>query len=784
MSVVHARAMAHRRRPTRPTVASSRYDGWARLRGSTTIRRRRLEHLLDQAAQHPVTAVWALAGAGKTTLVAEWLRRTTTPTAWITVEPEHGLTPAAVATALRRAGVATSGTSVEEVTHAVRVHPTPVRLVLDDLHHLRDSALVGVLVSTARSGPLRLTLCGRTLPALGFGRMRLNQEVYELGPTELAFTVDEAARLLDAQRLPLAPDALADLVERTEGWAAGLLLAAHALQDARIGSMADFDGDLPEVVDYVRDEVLGTLPTTTYELLVRTSIDGDVCADLAETLTGRGDAARILDEVSRDHLMVETGNSEGHWYRLPRLVRQALLHQARIELGSNLPTLHLRAAEWWNGRGKPIDAIRHSIAASAWRRAARLVVTVAAPEIAGPRRATLRALLNQLPSTSDTTESAAALALARADSHDLAAADRFRAVAQAHLHTLAPARRAAVAATVQLAAAMTARARGDHDAVWGHSQALLAAATSATDPPAVEGIRVVAAVHAGVAALWRADFVAAERHLALGLDGARAAGLDLAQADAQAHRALLLALQGRLTEAAELAHAQLAAARLATAIAAWERADSRATLAHLDAAQLVCDRAPDPAIELAVLVVRARVLQVDGEVTAARDQLSRAARAADELPGPLPLLAEAWLVEAVAADKLGLPGAVGIALRQALDVAAPEHLARPFHNGSSLAAALLWRHRDLLRAHAPFATTLPKDPQETAEPLPIESMTARESVVLRYLPTLLTAREIAAELFVSPNTVKTQLKSIYRKLAVPNRRAAVDRARRLGLLSS
>jgi len=142
---------------------------------------------------------------------------------------------------------------------------------------------------------------------------------------------------------------------------------------------------------------------------------------------------------------------------------------------------------------------------------------------------------------------------------------------------------------------------------------------------------------------------------------------------------------------------------------------------------------------------------------------------------------EVWLVDALAADRLGRPGAVSIALGEALAAAVPVDLVEPFVTANGEVAALLARHRDLLAGHPRFAARVGAAPAAPAGAV-VDPITEREGVVLRYLPTLLTMNEIAAELCVSPNTVKSHLRSVYRKLGVGTRRDAVHRARTLGLL--
>lgn len=142
---------------------------------------------------------------------------------------------------------------------------------------------------------------------------------------------------------------------------------------------------------------------------------------------------------------------------------------------------------------------------------------------------------------------------------------------------------------------------------------------------------------------------------------------------------------------------------------------------------------------------------------------------------------EVWLVDALAAERLDRPGAVSIALGEALAAAVPVDLVEPFVTANGEVAALLARHRDLLAGHPRFAARVGAAPAAPAGAV-VEPITEREGVVLRYLPTLLTMNEIAAELCVSPNTVKSHLRSVYRKLGVGTRRDAVHRARALGVL--
>ncbi len=232
--------------------------------------------------------------------------------------------------------------------------------------------------------------------------------------------------------------------------------------------------------------------------------------------------------------------------------------------------------------------------------------------------------------------------------------------------------------------------------------------------------------------------------------------------------------------------------RLVAGWAAVARAGTRLAQGQPAAAlalvtSLLRRRGPLDAVSGQARVAAAQARLALGEPAAARSLLSPV-HPAPELVGPAVTVA-GWLVEALAADRLGAIGTVRVALTAALRAAAPHRLRGPFLAGHGATVTgpdlgrLLLRHAELDAVDPDFLASLPIDPAPTDPPgALIEPVTEREGMVLRYLPSLLTVSDIAAELGVSPNTVKTQLKSLYRKLSVTNRRGAVHRARHLGLL--
>ena len=193
--------------------------------------------------------------------------------------------------------------------------------------------------------------------------------------TDLAFTLEEATALLEGLGLELRPDLVARLLERTEGWAAGLRLAGLSLRgeadpDAFV---AEFAGDDRAIADYLTGEVLAGQPATMRELLLRTSIAGRVCGDLADALTGGDDGALALEQLERTGAFLVPLDRHRTWFRYHGLFAELLRARLRLERPGLEPELHARAAEWLAGAGFGREALPHALAAGGVRSAAALV---------------------------------------------------------------------------------------------------------------------------------------------------------------------------------------------------------------------------------------------------------------------------------------------------------------------------------------------------------------------------------------------------------------------------
>ncbi|MEU4773920.1 LuxR C-terminal-related transcriptional regulator [Micromonospora sp. NPDC023644] len=267
---------------------------------------------------------------------------------------------------------------LEVLAAALAARERPVLLVLDDLHRITDpEALTGLefLLRHAEQR-LRLVVGARAGMPLAVHRLRLAGELTEVGPDELAFSGDEVADLLTAHGVALPAAGVRRLRERTGGWPAALRFAALALrgQPDPARWAEQFGGDQPDVAGYLREEVLAGLDPDARDVLRRSAVADAVCAGLADALTGRTDAEQALAALAGDGGLLRRDDSRPPWYRCPPLLAD-LLH---AELGrlpaDELRDLHLRAAGWYAGNGRPAEGLRHALAGGDHDRATALFV--------------------------------------------------------------------------------------------------------------------------------------------------------------------------------------------------------------------------------------------------------------------------------------------------------------------------------------------------------------------------------------------------------------------------
>lgn len=843
-----------------------------------TLDRSRLLARLDRGVARQVTVVTGPAGAGKSVLLATWAA-TRRPAAWVTLDEADrspGCLWAHLLAALRRVtgradlrlgpGDPGDAASVNAVASRLGDLPAPVVLVLDNADRLGAGPAADSLAALLGHGvpTLRVVLGSRGRPPVPLERLRLAGECLVVGAEDLAFTPAEAAELWTAYGLTADAGDLAALVERSEGLAAAVRLAAvHSAERS----------DRPEeeaLGEFFHTEVLAREAPDVRQFLLRTGVLDDPPTDLARELTGRPDTDRLVERLRRDSDVLRPVAGDPTRLRYRRPFREFLRRHAAVVLADELPDVHRRAARWYEHRGEALPAMRHATAAGDWSYAAALTVRMGAALILGPGRAVVQALQDRLPPdlAHRDPEVAATLALGRAEDGDANAANGYATLIGRHLPRLSPDREAPLRAVLDLDALMLARYRQDGAAVTAAAAALTGLLDGLTPHavPADPQLRAIVRESVGSALLWDGALDAAVPHLDEALAAADRHGLDLVAADALGGLALVAAVQGRLRRAADLArqawvrldrdgwaHSHHATTTgLAQAVVAWltgrvaearHRLEAAATwppagriaAATLEAAAALSEedtigarRALDrayrvqqdvPAPPLAhdlLAVVAAEVHLAEGHPTKALAAVADLTPAGDSVTGCLAgvvtarshLAADAparavsvaqevrrrsaagtwartaaWVTEALAAERLGHRGTVAVAVGEAVSEAAAEDLVEPFRAGGPAVAPLLLRQPELRDAHPAFVARLvPASGARRGVRTLLQAMTDRENAVLRFLPSLLTTDDIASELSVSPNTVKTHLRGIYRKLAVNTRRDAVARARELGLL--
>jgi LuxR family maltose regulon positive regulatory protein len=359
------------------------------------VPRPRLVGRLTQGLEGELTLVCAPAGFGKTALLADWTRRSGRAVAWLSLDagdndPARFWRHAAAALGGVRDGVDAQlapllrppPRSFESVVTALvnelAAVPGELVLVLDDYHLIESEAVHESLAFLLEHLPagLRLVVASRADPPLPLGRLRARGQLVELRAAELRFTSGEAAALLrEAVGPDLPEDAVAALTARTEGWAAGLQLAALSLRGRSdpAGFVAAFSGSHRYVLDYLAEEVLERQPEQLRGFLLETSVLDRLCGALCDAVTGRADGQRLLETIERANLFLIPLDEVRGWYRYHQLFADLLRVRLGQERPERLPVLHRAAAGWCEERGLVDDAIRHALAAGDATWAARLV---------------------------------------------------------------------------------------------------------------------------------------------------------------------------------------------------------------------------------------------------------------------------------------------------------------------------------------------------------------------------------------------------------------------------
>ena len=720
-----------------------------------TVRRPSLLERLARDNSRPIVSVVAPAGYGKTTLLAQWAKCNGQAFAWVSVDeadndPKVLLTYVAQALdsieplgervfdALASAASSVPGSVVPRLASAFAAMISPVVLVLDDVHLLRNSecrAALSVLADHVPAGS-RLALAGRDEPPLRVARLRAEGKILEIGPGDLSLTRSEAAALLRAAEVVLGDEDVAQLHQRTEGWAAGLYLAALAIREGgSLGSaVASFGGGDRLVSEYVESEFLDRIPQRQREFLTRTAALERMSGPLCEAVLERSGSAAVLADLAQSNLLLVPLDRRGEWYRYHHLFRDMLLAELERLNHDLIPVLRRRAAGWFLRNGQPEEALEYFIAAGDVDEAACLVERLYLATDRQGRLTTLRRWFRWLEELGGIEERPMLTVQAEA----------------LHVMTGRPAEAERWADVVdRWQYGDTARAGDPPAEAWA---AVLRACMCRRGveqmfADAEEGIRRLAAENIVIPAATLMQGIA--RVLCGDLDGGDAFFEDAAGAGEEvgAHEILAITLCER--------------SLVAMARGDWSRAESFADQAHT----VLCRAGiEDSYATPLVCAAQARVALHRGDSPAARHELVRAQRMRSVLTYSLPHLAVQARIELAR---------VHLALA---DLAGARTLMREINE--------ILRRRPRLGTLAGEAAALRG--QLAKERGPVLSgalaLTAAELRLLPMLSTHMQLHEIAAQIYLSPHTVRTQGKSIYRKLGVSGRSEAVARARELGLL--
>jgi LuxR family transcriptional regulator, maltose regulon positive regulatory protein len=856
-----------------------------------------------------VVQISAPAGSGKTVLMRSWIGEADLArrAAWVPVDgverdPRRfwisvadALRGTAAGSALVRPLTAAPGLDGWSVVERLLKDLAPLEdrlwLVIDDAHLLGSGGVLPQLELLVLRAPpeLRFVLAARHDVRLGLYRLRLEGELTEIRAADLRFSLAEARALFGAAGVELPEEALARLHGRTEGWAAGLRLAALSLAEHPDPERfaAEFSGTDRTVAEFLLAEVLDRQSEEVRRLLLRTSVLERVSGPLADVLTGSSGGERILQDLEQAGAFVVSLDAGRSWFRYHQLFADLLQLELRRAEPNEQTALHAAAAGWLAEQGHPVEAVRQAQAAGDWGMATRLLSEHWLDLYLGGRGATLVELLARFPcrvvaASPELTTVQVAGDLVRGALED---AGRHLTMATRALAAVPADRRGRVQVMLAVLRLFLARRLVDFPVVVEEAQRLLALTedADAAHLGLSEDLRAAASISLGIAEMWAFRFEDAERHLQQGVALARLIGrpyleftglvhgahgmllfrpgawqaewsrqaIDLAERHgwgeetlagmAYTQLGIVMLYQGRLDEAepwleraertlcAEVEPAAGMSLRYARAVLELARGRYQEALAAFGGAEKLAAALVRP--HTCVTSMRSRRLQTLvrlgqteraeralaelGEDERASAEMRTAAAAlrlawddpqaaadalAPVLDGPVPGVLRAQMVTALllaarARDALGDQGTAGCVLERALDITESNGIVLPFLLDP--VPALLERHRrsgtahpgliaqilDLLRS--PARAVRPPGSQERwalSRGLD-EQLTDSETRVLRYLPTHLTAHEIASELFLSVNTVSTHTHHLYAKLGVHSRHEAVHRARALGLLA-
>ena len=716
-----------------------------------TITRERLLERLRSGSNRSLTLVACPAGFGKTTLLAAWREAEAgrKPVAWLTLD-EGDNDPVVLWShaieALRRASPAVASavpahTVVTPVVDAVLPRLVneldslgEITLILDDFHRLSSVPARQSITWFVEHAPpgVQLVLASRTEPVLPVAALRAHGELLELRAGDLRFSPEEADAFLNGRLgLGLTPDDVQALVGRTEGWPAGLYLAALSLQHApdRHAFVRRFGASNHHVIDFLVTEVLQAHDPSAQALMLRTSVLERLSGPLCDVMLEQDGSGAMLDALSRTNLFLAPLDDEGRWYRFHHLFAQLLRVELERREPGLAPVLHRRAYAWHRDHGTTGEAIQHAIAAGAYAEAAELIQGSWISYANTCRYDTVLAWLRRLPD--EVLDGDVQLLLVQAWVLSLSAAREEAALAIAAVERLGGLSAGPLPDGFSSGEASLTMLRACFP--WGDVRAQLDNGRRAAE---LEGPgspwRPMACWAVGTGLYFRGEPDEADRWFAESAALAPASAQWLAGEASLAYRSWIAGERGRLDEQRVLAETAagfvrehgtekvIGPAPLALGVSLAARGRPGEALPLIDRG-VAFSRTFGQPIQLAnALLDQAPVLRALGEHQRAADAIAEARSILGSCPDP------------------------GILAGRLAALGRPPQI-RPVRSGD-------------------------------------QELTQRELRVLKLLRGELSERDIGRELYVSHSTVHSHVRAIYRKLAVSSRAAALERGRQLGLL--